>query len=100
MTGFLLQSVYERYQVEREMAIKRAEAETELTDLQNRKESLQEEVEYLSQERGIEAEMRRQFDVALPGEQVIILVGDDTQDGEVAGVATTTAPKRPWYKIW
>ena len=98
---FLLQSVYERFQVEQDMAARRAAVEAELRELEVRKATLEEEVEYLSHERGIEAEMRRQFDVALPGEEVVIIVDERSEEtGEEEKRATSTPSSRPWYKFW
>ena len=58
------------------------------------------EVEYLSSERGVEAEMRRQFDIVREGEQVVIILDDDKS----TTTPTTTLPaeeeSRPWYKFW
>lgn len=97
----LSRSVWDRYVIERDMAERRASAESELQELQERHTSLQEEVEYLSHERGIEAEMRRQFDVARPGEQVVVIVDDEREEGEVAGIATSTSSQpAPWYQFW
>lgn len=100
LTVFSLRSVYERYQVASEMAEKRQAVAAELSALEERKEALSERVEYLSNERGIEAEIRRQYDVAREGEQVVIIVDDSEPEPEVAGVATSTEEKRPWYKFW
>jgi hypothetical protein len=64
--------------------------------LLNRKSILEEKVEYLSGERGVEEEIRTHFDVAKEGEKVIILMGEDTSPitDEVK-----ESPK-PWYKFW
>lgn len=97
----LSRSVWDRYVIERDMAERRSNAEIEIQELQTRHKSLQEEVEYLSHERGIEAEMRRQFDVARPGEQVVIILDNEKPEGEVAGIATSTPPQSaPWYQFW
>jgi cell division protein FtsB len=94
-------SAYDRYQIAKDMAERRAEVERELAALEERKVELESEVEYLKGERGIEAEMRRQFDVAKEGEQVVIIVEDET--AEPPAMATTTIPEppsRPWYRFW
>ena len=98
----LARSVYERYTIEREMASKQAEAEAELQMLNERKDSLQKKVDYLSNDRGIEAEMRRNFDVAREGEKVVIILDDTSNASTIEPLqpvseATTT---RPWYKFW
>jgi cell division protein FtsB len=92
-------SAYDRYLIAKDMAGRRAEAEAELTELKARQTDLQKEVDYLSNERGIEAEVRRQFDVAREGEQVIIILGSDDAGAGVRE-ATTTPNTRPWYRFW
>ncbi len=88
---------YERYTIERDMADRLTEAEKELQELQTRKSSLEANVEYLEGERGIEEEIRSNFDVARQGEQVVILTGEEP---------TTTAPEPeplpppPWWQFW
>jgi cell division protein FtsB len=91
--------VYERYSIEQEMIGRRAEAEEHLKQLENRKAELQKKVEYLSNERGIEAEMRRNFDVARPGEQVVIILDDEKKD-TIEPLPKTTTEEVPWYKFW
>lgn len=100
MVGF---SVYERYRIAVVMAERRAAVETQLASLEARRAMLQERVDYLSNERGIEAELRRQFDVARQGEQVVVLVDPprgeaDAQPLPPLSVATTTPPR--WYQFW
>lgn len=92
-------SAYGRYSIAKDMAGRRAEAEAELAELKARQMDLQKEVDYLSNERGIEAEVRRQFDVAREGEQVVIILGSDDA-GASTTEATTTPTTRPWYRFW
>lgn len=95
----LAQIVYARYSIERDMYARRVVAEAEVTKLQARKEMLEEKVSYLSNERGIEAEMRRNFDVAQAGEKVVIIL--DAEESTVAPLATTTPTVTPpWYLFW
>jgi cell division protein FtsB len=91
--------VYDRYTIEREMAARRALAETELQALQVRYEELEEKVDYLKSERGIEAEMRRNFDVARPGEQVVIIL-DDEKPEAVNDQRSASPDAAPWYQFW
>lgn len=94
---FLGISVYERYTTERVMADRLETVETEYRDLRTREAKLREQVEYLQGERGIEEELRRNFDVAKPGEQVVVLTG------EAEVVPTTTPVARevvPWWQFW
>lgn len=96
-------SAYVRYDIAMEMRDRSIAAEQAAAVLSARKQALEEQVEYLSNERGIEAEMRRQFDVALEGEQVVVIVDEETDGPEVLPLATSTAPepqKKHWYQFW
>jgi len=69
-------SAYSRYGVAREMADRRAAAEAAVAELEARREALAAQVAYITSERGQEAEMRRQFDIAREGEQVVIILDE------------------------
>lgn len=98
---FLAMSVYERFTIEREMAERRHEAETERAALIERKQELTEKVEYLSAERGIEAEMRNNFDVAREGEQVVVIIDDEPTDRATTAAMhnTATTTKSFWSRF-
>ena len=101
MLFFLARIVYERYTIERAMATRRLESELRLESLVERKAQLQQKVEYLSNDRGIEAEMRLNFDVARPGEQVVIILDKETE-AEIKPLdkmSTENAESR-WYQFW
>lgn len=100
LAALVFVSAYDRYQIARDMAERRAEVESEIKELEERKIDLESEVRYLSNDRGIEAEARRQFDIAREGEQVVIIV--DSNESNIEPLATTTAaePKRAWYRFW
>lgn len=90
-------SVWERFQIERDMAGRAAQIEAELHELSERKEDLEERVQYLEGERGIEEEIRKNFDVAKEGEQVIILMGEPE---ETAVTEPEVEVSYPWYQFW
>ncbi len=69
-------SVYERFVVEREMAVKLDERSGELESLKTRAALLESKVDHLKNERGIEEELRSRFDVVREGEQVVIILDD------------------------
>ena len=95
---FMMSVVYQRYSIEQDMVARREEAAFQLKQLEVRRAELEKKVEYLSNERGIEAEMRRNFDVARPGEQVVLIL-----DGEKKADIEPLAPiqtDKPWYKFW
>ncbi len=95
---FMISVVYQRYTIEQEMVDRRVEAEAKLKMLEDRRAELEKKVEYLSNERGIEAEMRRNFDVARPGEQVVIIL-DDEKKPEIEPLDVKEV-ESPWYKFW
>lgn len=82
-------SVYERYTIATEMKHRRMEREADYQELQQRKANLEDKVDYLSDERGVESEIRRNFDVAKEGEEVVIIVDDDEKK-EVLPLPTST----------
>ena len=98
LVALLSRSVYERLGVERDMSDRRTRAEAELERLQDRKVQIEDRVEYLEGERGIEEEIRKNFDVAREGEQVIILTGEEKKKS----IATDEEKinKSPWYQFW
>ncbi|USN88466.1 MAG: septum formation initiator family protein [Candidatus Nomurabacteria bacterium] len=96
-------SAYVRFDIAMEMRDRRVQAELQAAALEARKTELEKQVKYLSSERGIEAEMRRQFDVALPGEQVVVIVEEQDSGSEVLPLSTSTPEEssvRHWYQFW
>lgn len=101
VVSFQIRSVWERYTIEREMAGRRVEAEQELTTMQQKRDELADQVQYMTNERGLEEELRQNFDVALPGERVFVLTGTAVEDESAVEAATTTEDKEtPWYRFW
>ena len=94
----MVAAVIERYGVEREMYERQVKAEQERQEVLERQENLEQEVEYLEGERGIEAEIRKNFDVAREGETVVILTGDSQVEQEVEVPTDTESPR--WYEFW
>lgn len=100
VTLFILLSAYNRYLIARDMAERRFAVEAEIQALEERRQKLDEEVKYLSNERGVEAEMRRQFDITREGEQLVILL-DDTEDVATStDIETATTTSKAWYRFW
>ena len=95
---FMMSVVYQRYMIEQDMVARREEAATQLKGLEDRRAELEKKVEYLSNERGVEAEMRRNFDVARPGEQVVIIL-DSEKKADIEPLTPIEIDK-PWYKFW
>lgn len=98
---FMARVVYDRYSIASEMAAREAQSKAELQALEERQAKLKEKVEYLSNDRGIEAEMRRNFDVARDGEQVVIILDKKTEESTIEPLDTQTKEvDTPWYAFW
>lgn len=94
-------AVYDRHLVEREVYQRRGEAEAELVREEEREQELEKRVDYLNNEQGMEAEIRRRFDVALDGEQVVVLVGETQDDSDdVSGTMVDVERKSFWEPWW
>jgi cell division protein FtsB len=72
-------SVYDRYEVAREMEGKLESKQAELDALRERATALESKVKYLDDDRGLEEELRNRFDVVREGEQTVILI--DSREG-------------------
>lgn len=79
-------AVYDRFVVEQEVEERRGDREVELQTLEARQQVLEERVKYLENEQGLEAEIRRHFDVAKEGEQVVVLVGERGEENRAAAM--------------
>lgn len=102
LCAYLAYSVYERYMVERTMSERLNSTQEEYAELEDRRDTLLEKVQYLEDDSGIETEIRKHFDVAKEGEQVVIIV-DDEEEAEKAEFVNGSAPEvddDPWYKFW
>ncbi len=99
LTLLVIWSAFTRFQIASEMGERRDQMEQEAMSLQVRKEALEVEVNYLSDERGIEAEMRRQFDIAKDGETVVVIVEEDEEESETYITPAGTNEGR-WYEFW
>jgi cell division protein FtsB len=99
---YLSVSVYKRYTVEREMSGRRSDAENEYRELEARRDTLLDKVEYLRADSGIESEIRKHFDVAREGEQVVIILDDAEGEGVAftEGTAPSVASTKKWYQFW
>ena len=93
---------YERYIIASEMKDRGEIAKEQTKLLEERKDNLEKKVEYLSSERGMEAEIRRQFDVALPGEQIVVIVDDEDDGSEILPLSASNKEDqdKKWYQFW
>lgn len=98
---YLAYSVYERFTVERTMSERLDSTQEEYTELEERRDTLLEKVDYLEGDSGIETEIRKHFDVAKEGEQVVIIVDEEeAEDAEFVNGYGPEAEDDPWYKFW
>ena len=93
-------SAYKRYAIAKDMERRRHEVESDAVRLQGQKEVLEKQVRYLSDDRGIEAEMRRQFDVALDNEQVVVIVEPEKDEIKTSSSTYETTEEPAWYEFW
>jgi cell division protein FtsB len=80
-------SVWRVYRKEHESALLRAHAESERTDLLEREARLNEDIEQLMTDRGMEKALREQYSLAEEGEGLIVIVEPSAPE---AAQATST----------
>lgn len=85
--------IYAKY---REAAELRDESQAQLKELESKQADLTSQIDSLSTDRGLEAEVRNRYRVVKPGEQLVIVVASDT-----SSTATGTAPagESLWQKF-
>jgi len=90
--GFLGNGVFNIYHLEREAKERREVAEANLHNLEDREVLLERSIESLDTIAGVEAALRKQYDVAREGEGLIVVVGEEKEQE-----ATET---HPWWRAW
>lgn len=71
--------------------IKLSQAQTELAKLKARDTDLATQVNYLSSDQGIEAELRTKYRAVKDGESVAVIVDDPNQTASMANASSTAA---------
>ena len=94
---FLCFQVFDQYYSAQATNERRQQALVEYQERKQEKEQLAEQVSSLEDEYHIEAEIRRNFDVAKEGEDVVIIL-DPPPDPEPAVTPKTQVV--PWYQFW
>jgi hypothetical protein len=97
LAGSMLWNAFERFTIADMMSDRRELVEVEAAALQSKKDDLEAQVLYLRDDRGIEAEMRRQFDIALPGEEVVVILEDQDQPSEVQPLNIPAEEEGGWW---
>lgn len=82
--------VYGKYQ---EAKARKALLSGDYAQMVAREEALREKLDHLKTERGMEEEIRAKFQVAKPGEEVIVLLGEDQEP------TTTPRARSVWESI-
>jgi len=77
LTLLIAKAAWNVYSKEQGSRASMSRAEQELAALKARHAQLSRSIERLKTEQGIEAEIREQFQVAKPGEQMVVLVGEE-----------------------
>lgn len=91
------------WQVYQKAAIARAErveAESSLGELVSRTKGLEESIDRLKSERGVEEEIRQKFTVARPGEEVVIVVDETSKKGKNGASDGTIASWMKFLEFW
>ncbi len=91
LVALLFRSVYLAYLRERATAKLLSERRNELNQVETRVAAVAERVRQLNTPRGVEEEVRSRFQVAKPGEKVIVIVDQD---------ATSTAASADTARFW
>jgi cell division protein FtsB len=79
----LIISTIKVYFKSRKAVLKNDGVKTEITELETRKKELEKDVVRLRTESGIEEEIRKKFNVAKPGEEVLVFVDKNTESGKI-----------------
>ena len=94
LTIWLSISAYNRYEIAAETKEKLNIKQAELESLQERAGTLEAQVRYLEDDRGVEEELRSRFDVAKEGEDVVVLVDEHPEEEKTTTVepSSNTSP--------
>lgn len=90
----LMRSVWSVYQKNAESGAKADIAALELAALRERKDELAGALFQIGTERGLEEEIRRKFQVAKPGESVVVIVDEASKKIEVQ------EQEKAWWQFW
>ncbi len=80
ITSFLLNGVWGVFLKERQTYINKHQRLSYLSGLEVRKNALENEINRLNSERGVEEEIRKKYEVAKEGEKVIVIIEPPSSD--------------------
>jgi len=80
LTLLMAKAAWSVYSKERDSRVSMSRAQMELAALEARHEQLSRSIERLKTEQGVEAEIREQFQVAKPGERMVVVVEEKSAE--------------------
>ena len=83
------------YEKKMEATRKNSDVEKELNDLKAKKDYLEAQVNRLNTDAGVEEELRDKFQIAKPGEKVLIIVNDNDKN---TANEPTTGDNKSWFR--
>lgn len=99
-TGFLVYAAHNAYETARETYERRMALQAELDEIEERNATLEANIAKLHDPRDIEAELRKRYDVAREGEEVVILVEEQDNNSQAATPSVEQeVPERAWWQV-
>jgi len=96
--GFVGFAAHNAYEAQVAATERRAELSDDLAALLVRTQALEEDIEALSDEHGIERALRQRYEVAREGEEVIVLIEEEGEEVELEIEHTATKPSA-WQRF-
>lgn len=97
--GFFAYAAHNAYSAARETYERRVALEEELSEVEARKAMLEANIARLNDPRDIEEELRKRYDVGRKGEDVVILVEEDTEPLDTLRTEKAVEQKHPWWHV-
>jgi len=72
--AFLVRSAYSSFSKKRDTTLEKEKYETRLHNLEEKKINLENKIEHLKTDRGLEEELRKRFNISKEGEQIIKII--------------------------
>ena len=92
--------VFEQYKSAKDTSELRAQSEAGFYEREADRRQLEEQVQSLHDPYHIEAEIRRHFDVAKEGEEVVIILDPPPEIEEVSPAQPSDTSNKPWFIFW
>ncbi|MBU1046424.1 hypothetical protein KKH36_01415 [Patescibacteria group bacterium] len=80
---FLTKNVYGVLQGERKSQLNREQSEAILRELEEKRDSISSEIEYLKTEKGVETELRDKFRIVKQGEEMAVIINPENEDKDL-----------------